>query len=1352
MCFFCLQHCMPQYPVFFEKKDGLEDTTTPSTPDKKLSAHTACEIGRDTLECPHQMDDCASHPCNASEECLDGFNTYLCRAINTNTAPACNSSPVGNILKIMPLGDSITYVQGSYRGYLHTLLKNNGYTADFVGTLSDAASGGTDPDHEGHNGATIGPSLHGQWGDDPKTGYKNDLYDLVPTFMAKQPHVILLLIGINDYTNYTNMPGYDANTQSGEKYKNLLARIFAADPNVTVLAASLLPTSPARTPRGGTAPLNTAVQNHVSFYKSKGKNIYFVDMYNAAGISTSQDLYDGLHPSEKGGQKMAALWYNTLIQYVLPKKTSTETSVCVNNSTFPPNPTANSGNIQLLPMPDTYTQRVGHVETTSANRIVIRDPQAMDAAYTLSEKLNPFLQCALQVVINPSCLQKGDIVLTTDTSLVAHTYQVHVDNYIELKASDIATLNLSTSVLMQLAKTHGIPTRTLLFPRVSIKDTSDFSYRSIMVDVARQYHSLEKLRQLIRLCHFYQINYMHLHLTDDQGFMFPSNVVPEASKRLAPGAVKNYTQQELKDLVAYAYKHGVILVPEIDTPAHSHALIISYPDDFWLNTCSIPGFTGCRYHHASINFANPNVLTKMQNLFREVADVFYTSPYIHAGGDEADLTYAAQDTHMQNLANKYAASFKNGSSILMHRMFNWYLNQINEVVKSKGKQLILWEGFSASETDLLSKIDKSVIVMPFDNHHSGPYYISNGHKVINSSWTPLYVVGERRPSPNRIYDWDITQFGTYANHQDNTYYHTSSNTSQILGAEMCSWETPQADEIQAFHSRLPAMSERIKNRSFKDKNSFQERRESMFNVFQTYESSQGVVFETFGTTEDGDGFYSREAAVQMKTLLPNTEIRFTTNGSEPTKTSALYTTTQHYGSSSTTILRIHAAAFDKNTGEKTGTTGSLWLQYRPHVAAFRPLSVNNNKPQRQQGVWFDKDTTNVLQTSTNETVEIDLEDKSLIEKIKLHTNPNTSPQFSLKGQYKNSPVFDILIPSQTGASSGTAFFVEYTFPTQSLTKIVLSFSNIYPIKEIEILSASVSTQEPSLTYGSFRGETLTRTPWVGRNIAYMTDPKNTFQPTASNMSSVLNTLDRAYDFYQKATGYTPYLASQHRNRLRITHTANTCGAACGYVGATGIEITPYFSNILLTNGAPNTSNHAYNEVLFYELGRNFYGFEPKIQTNPAVVINIAEAFAVLMRKWSMEQSGAAPSEEEIRWQRMAQEQALRYAQESYTESHWEKTMKQGGDRAVAVYVGMWSLMGDAFGTSFKNRFWKEVTMRPDVVNNNPNKPAYIYALDNMYIAACKASERNLKRVFVDMFKWPVSADAIAEMTLLYGEP
>lgn len=212
----------------------------------------------------------------------------------------------------MPLGDSLTGVgvggpAHSYRGYLEALLREAGCDFDFVGTQSEAAYGGSDPDHEGHGSYTIGPDdIVGQ------DGTLINLYAHLEEYLQTEPDVILLLIGINDMYAGGIRPG--APERAAGKLGRLVARIQALRPGVTIFVASL---APAARYDVATWPEFHALNQAARALGEADPDdaVYFVDLYGrlAPGWEAEVDLVDGIHFSERGARKVAEAWFEVLV-------------------------------------------------------------------------------------------------------------------------------------------------------------------------------------------------------------------------------------------------------------------------------------------------------------------------------------------------------------------------------------------------------------------------------------------------------------------------------------------------------------------------------------------------------------------------------------------------------------------------------------------------------------------------------------------------------------------------------------------------------------------------------------------------------------------------------------------------------------------------------------------------------------------------------------------------------------------------------------------------------------------------------------------------------------------------------
>ena len=185
-----------------------------------------------------------------------------------------------------------------------------------------------------------------------------------------------------------------------------------------------------------------------------------------------------------------------------------------------------------------------------------------------------------------------------------------------------------------------------------------------MLDVARQDHPIDAIKKVVQLCRLYKARYLQLHLTDDQGWTFPSTKYPQLGSKNygAHGGVapRVYKLEELKELVAYADARGVTLVPELEMPGHSGAAARSLPEIFdAINPQSKqPVGIGC------MNMSNEELYPALDTIIGEMCDVFRSSPYFHIGSDE--VTSGRLSLHRGYKAFMAKHGLKNDSELADH--------------------------------------------------------------------------------------------------------------------------------------------------------------------------------------------------------------------------------------------------------------------------------------------------------------------------------------------------------------------------------------------------------------------------------------------------------------------------------------------------------------------------------------------------------------------------------------------------------------------------------------------------------------------------------------------------------------
>ena len=396
-----------------------------------------------------------------------------------------------------------------------------------------------------------------------------------------------------------------------------------------------------------------------------------------------------------------------------------------------------------------------------------------------------------------------------DETLKTEEYQINIDKSVIVSGGSYKAISSAMTSVLHLVEKKDDYT---LFPMVEIKDYPDATFRGLLIDLARRWHSINTLKKLVDMSAFYKLNYMQLHLTDDQSFTFPSKAYPKLATK-----DRHYTKEELVDLVNYAELRGITLIPEIDIPGHSRKFIETYPEIFSpkLKKWGKNMWGGDAFNNV-INVGSEKVYSALDVILDEVIEIFHTSPYIHIGADEATIDNLKGDPLAEAMMKKENLEGN------VHELYRHFIVRMNDMVKSKNKTMCIWEGFKREGK---TEIPKDLIVFEFESLYNLPnHLIEDGYTLVNTSWTPLYVVGTgieggwipRKWEPKKIYSWNMWQF-------ENWYHKSPSHkkpiqldkTPLVIGAQMCAWEQTDEGEIPSLRRRVPPFVERIWNTDYK---------------------------------------------------------------------------------------------------------------------------------------------------------------------------------------------------------------------------------------------------------------------------------------------------------------------------------------------------------------------------------------------------------------------------------------------------------------------------------------------------------------------------------------------------------
>ena len=391
---------------------------------------------------------------------------------------------------------------------------------------------------------------------------------------------------------------------------------------------------------------------------------------------------------------------------------------------------------------------------------------------------------------------EGILTLVQDTTLGAG-YRISVTDEIVLTAADNTGMNYAFATLLQLIERRK---GTLVLPTCEIEDTPDSEWRGVMLDVVRRYHDPKYLFAVADLCWFYKLNRLQLHLTDDQGIRFPFESVPKAVSE------ERYSKKTLRELNEYCTARGIVIVPELDTPGHFSAFAAAYPELF--------GVTDAAGKTEKIMCAHEPAFATLQEMLAELVRSFPDSPWIHIGGDEADI----QKWNNSPKTKRYCE--ENGLADVA-ALYAHCVARTAQMVLDMGRTPVVWEGFSEKYNEL---IPKKTLVFAWESYYqTAPSLLKGGFRIINASWKPLYIVHPRHQwAPEEVLRWEKNIWQNWWE-KSLAYEHpiTVSAESEILGGQICVWRdymkkkyeyAPLSDmlrdEFALICDRAPALAEK----------------------------------------------------------------------------------------------------------------------------------------------------------------------------------------------------------------------------------------------------------------------------------------------------------------------------------------------------------------------------------------------------------------------------------------------------------------------------------------------------------------------------------------------------------------
>jgi hexosaminidase len=481
--------------------------------------------------------------------------------------------------------------------------------------------------------------------------------------------------------------------------------------------------------------------------------------------------------------------------------------------------------VSIIPQPESLTVGRGQFKL-SATTVIYADGPTTDVARRFAASLVPATGLTIPVRAGAAAAPTGIRVIRDQrlTRLGDEGYELVVaPRLVTIRAREAAGAFYGLQTVRQLLppeifREARVDSVAWIIPALRIVDKPRFTWRGAHLDVCRHFMPKEFVKKYIDLLALQKMNTFHWHLTDDQGWRIEIQKYPRLTQVGAwrtqtlvghqPGGDSTtwqydgkrhggfYTQDDIREIVAYARDRFVNVVPEIEMPGHALAAIAAYPE---LGVTGQPADVGMRWGvYANILNADESTVTFMQDVLTEVISLF-PSKFIHVGGDEADKALWKTSPRIQERIRELGVKDE-------HELQSWFIRRMDAFLTEKGRRLVGWDEI------LEGGLAPGATVMSWRGTNGGIEAARSGHDVIMAPTSHTYLdyyqskntlgeplaIGGFLPLET-VYSFDPIPAELEPQHQ-----------SRILGGQGQLWteylEGPKQVEYMAF-PRLTALAE-----------------------------------------------------------------------------------------------------------------------------------------------------------------------------------------------------------------------------------------------------------------------------------------------------------------------------------------------------------------------------------------------------------------------------------------------------------------------------------------------------------------------------------------------------------------
>lgn len=595
-----------------------------------------------------------------------------------------------------------------------------------------------------------------------------------------------------------------------------------------------------------------------------------------------------------------------------------------------PHKTYTESELALIPQPQKMVLGESSFRFKKGTRLVVESVEQKLVADYFADIFEKATGWKLEILVGGN-EGSNQVYFKTQPMLNPEAYTLEIlKNRIVIKAAHAAGFFYAVQTLRQLlpAEIESTPnTKNMewLVPVVSISDSPAFKWRGFMLDVSRHFFTKEEIMRMIDNLAIHKINTLHLHLVDDQGWRIEIKKYPKLTETGAWRVNREdkhwnsrpkqqegetatyggfYTQNDIKEMVAYAKSRFVTIIPEIEMPAHVTAALAAYPR----YSCTGGPFTvlpGGVWPITDIYCAGKDsTFLFLEDVLTEVAGLF-PSKYIHIGGDEATKTEWEKCPDCKKRLK--AEKLKNE-----HELQSYFIKRIEKFLHSKGKVLLGWDEI------LEGGLPAEATVMSWRSFEGGIEAANQGHDVVMTPTSDCYIDYYQGPA-----DQEPPAFGGYLPLSKVYAFNPvpeelpAEAAKHILGGQANLWTefVPNLKHAEYMtFPRIGAMAEALWSpKEVRSWESFSQR----IQLFMKRYEQMGINYSKSAYKVAVKAQFDQETkqlAVTLKSELEGVDIHYTTDDSEPGGWSAVYK--KPILLSKSTILKA-APMVNGNFAEKT---------------------------------------------------------------------------------------------------------------------------------------------------------------------------------------------------------------------------------------------------------------------------------------------------------------------------------------------------------------------------------------------------------------------------------------------------